>query len=194
MRLERNLPEPPNKADIRAELERVVTGPCLTKSPQLAKFLRFVVEAVLAGKGRQIKAYTVAIDALGRGAGFDPRIDPIVRVEAGRLRRALDHHYANGGHGDPIVIEMPRGSYVPVFRVKALPRRGIARGQGLWRQIDETLHGNARLVLLIAAVATVVSLGLDLLEVQLANVVSRPVRQAAFQPPVSPEPVDFTVR
>jgi hypothetical protein len=195
--VEHSIVEWPGDAGIRAELERVVAGPRLIKSPQLVKFLRFVVEAVLTGKGRRIKAYTVAIEALGRDPRFDPLTDPIVRVEAGRLRRALEHYYATDGRRDPLVIEMPRGSYVPVFRLKAAPRRGIARGHGLWRQIGETLHGNARLVLLIAVVATVISLGFDLLQVQLATAVSRPVlvvRQVAVQPPVPPEPVNFMVR
>ena len=196
MRLERSFPELPTEADIRAELERVVAGPGLTKSPQLAKFLRFVVEAVLTGNGHQIKAYTVATDGLGRDAGFDPVTDPIVRVEARRLRRALNHHYANGGHGDPIVIELPRGSYVPVFHAKAASRRAIARGRGLWAQIGDALRGNSRLVLLVVVVTTVVGLGFDLLEVKLASAVSprvRIARQVAVQPPMSPDAAGLMV-
>jgi len=85
-------------------------------SPQLVSFLRFVVEAVLSGKSDRIKGYTIAVEVLRRDAKFDPRIDPIVRVEAGRLRRTIDRYYRGPGADDPVVIDLPRGGYVPVFR------------------------------------------------------------------------------
>jgi adenylate cyclase len=87
-----------------------------------------------------LKAYTIAADALGRDANFDPQNDPIVRVEAGRLRRALDHYYTDGGCNDPIVIELPRGHYVPVFRANNARFRAITRFHVLRRQFAET-HG-----------------------------------------------------
>ena len=85
-------------------------------SPQLVAFLRYVVEATLRGEQDRIKGYTIAVEALGRADDFDPQTDPIVRVEAMRLRRALNRYYANGGKHDPVVIDLPLGSYVPVFR------------------------------------------------------------------------------
>jgi hypothetical protein len=121
-----------------------------------------VVEEQLAGHGSRLKAYTIAADALGRDANFDPQNDPIVRVEAGRLRRALDHYYTNGGCDDPIVIELPRGHYVPVFRANNARFRSITRFHVLRRQFAETARENFRLVLLIAVIATGISLGLDL--------------------------------
>ena len=173
----------PSDAEIRAMLERVVASASFSKSPQLVSFLRFVVETVLAGHGRQIKGYTIATDALGRDARFNPQTDPIVRVEAGRLRRALDHYYANEGRLDPTVIEMPRGGYVPAFRANAVPRG--AGGDGPRRQIAGMLHGNARLILLVAIVATIVSLSFDLLEVALAKEIRSSIavtQQAPSQP------------
>ena len=80
--------EQPHETDIRTALDRVVTSAHLGKSPQLANFLRFVVAETLAGRTERIKAYTIAADALGRDASFDPQNDPIVRVEVSRLRRA----------------------------------------------------------------------------------------------------------
>jgi hypothetical protein len=157
----RSIDETPAQADVRASLERVVASVELSKSPQLVSFLRFVVEAELNGRSRQIKAYTIATDALGRDARFDPQADPIVRVEAGRLRRALKKYYANGGQNDPIVIELPRGSYVPVFRPNIAPRGAIAHLRQWQRQYTDTLRDNFRLVALIAVVATVVSLSFD---------------------------------
>jgi hypothetical protein len=110
---------------VRASLERIVTSRRWRASPRLAAFLRYVVERTLAGENRQIKSYTIAVEALGRDPRFDPQTDPIVRVEAGRLRRALSHYYAGDGRDDPIVIELPRGCYVPHFR-----QRGFGAGNG----------------------------------------------------------------
>jgi hypothetical protein len=161
--LVRLIDEPPNNADIRAALGRVIASNHINKSPQLANFLRFVVEEKLAGNGSRIKAYTIAADALGRDSSFDPQNDPIVRVEAGRLRRALDQYYMNGGSNDPVVIELPRGHYIPVFRANNTSRRVLSRLQAWRRRTAELARDNLRLVLLIAVVATTISLSFDLL-------------------------------
>ena len=100
---------------VREELARVIGSAVFRDSPRLSQFLTFVVETALAGNSEQIKAYTVAVDALGRGMDFDPQHDPIVRVQAGRLRNALGRYYAGAGSGDPLRIELPCGTYVPVF-------------------------------------------------------------------------------
>jgi hypothetical protein len=105
--------------EIRRELGKIVASAVFRDSLRLISFLRFVVEAVLTGQTSQIKAYTVAIEAFERPASFNPQDDPIVRVEAGRLRRALAHYYESAGLDDPIVIELLRGSYVPLFRRRA---------------------------------------------------------------------------
>src|ERR1700733_15811523 len=83
--------------EIRAAVERVVTSSSFRRSPQLVAFLRFVVESVLGGKAGYIKSYTIGIEALRRREDFDPQTDPIVRVEAGRLSRALASYYAAEG-------------------------------------------------------------------------------------------------
>jgi len=106
---------PPSPDEVRASLNRMIESELFRSSPQLASFLRFVVEAVLRGETKQIKGYTIGIEALGRGPGFDPQIDPIVRVEATRLRRTMAQYYAGPGLADPLVIKIPRGSYVPTF-------------------------------------------------------------------------------
>ncbi|MGQ3676539.1 tetratricopeptide repeat protein [Xanthobacter sp. TB0139] len=102
-------------ACVRAALERVLVSDDLRSSPRLATFLRFVVEATLAGRAEQIKGYTIAVEALGRPSSFDPQADPIVRVEATRLRRALQSYYSGDGQADPLRILIPKGGYVPVF-------------------------------------------------------------------------------
>jgi hypothetical protein len=96
-------------------LEVLLRTPPFVRSPKLARFLRFVVEEELAGRGTTIKAYTIATQALGRGPDFDPSLDPSVRVEAGRLRRALEEVYAQHAEGVEVRVSVPVGGYRPRF-------------------------------------------------------------------------------
>jgi hypothetical protein len=115
---------PDNLADsaIRAELERVLSTVVFQRSPQLRAFLRFVTEAALDGQQERIKAYTIAVDALGRSPNFNPDANAIVRVDAGRLRYALNRYYEGEGANDPVVISFSRGSYVPKFLPRSLEK------------------------------------------------------------------------
>ena len=99
--------------DVSAQLERIFAHPRFVASPQLKSFLRYTVEQSTAGNSKNIKAYTIATEALGRRASFNPDVDPIVRVQAGRLRKLLDSYYATDGASDPIRITIPKGSYIP---------------------------------------------------------------------------------
>ena len=108
-------PSPPEAA-IRQQLDKILISPQFVNSPNHCNFLRFIVEKTLAGESTDIKGYTVATQVLGRKADFDPNLDPIVRIQAGRLRRALERFYGMQGKSDAVVIEVPKGSYVPVFR------------------------------------------------------------------------------
>jgi hypothetical protein len=107
---------PPDGAEVRAALEQVTQSNHFRASLRLTAFLRFVVERTLAGRLKEIKGYTIAVEAFGRDPSFEPDTDPIVRVEAARLRRALAAYYAGRGRADRTIIDMPRGSYVPRFR------------------------------------------------------------------------------
>ena len=100
---------------VAAELERMLASPAFRASDRIRQFLTYVIEETLEGRARRIKAYSIATEVFGRGAEFDPNTDPIVRIEAGRLRRALERYYLTEGSGDPLVIDIPKGSYVPVF-------------------------------------------------------------------------------
>ena len=84
---------------------------------RLQRFLSFIVEETIAGRGDRIKEYLVGVDVFGKGADFDPRMDPIVRVQARRLRLRLSSYYQEEGHNDQIIIELPKGGYSPTFRV-----------------------------------------------------------------------------
>jgi hypothetical protein len=100
---------------IRDALDHLLSHPGFKASARNKRFMRFVVEQKLAGNGDKIKAYVIAVDVFGRGADFDPATDPIVRIEATRLRTALDGYYASVGRDDEIRFALPKGSYVPTF-------------------------------------------------------------------------------
>jgi len=108
-------PDAPHEDEIRQQLYRILHSAAFRDSLRLTRFLAFVVEATLAGNAERIKAYTIAVEALGRSTDFDPQADPIVRVEAGRLRGALARYYSGAGRNDPLVMDLPRGAYVPTF-------------------------------------------------------------------------------
>jgi adenylate cyclase len=109
-------PDSPDSPDrIRAELSRIIESPAFSGSDRNRRFLAFVVEETLAGRANRIKAYTIATTVFGREETFDAQSDSIVRIEAGRLRRALEHYYLTAGVGNPIRILLPRGTYAPVF-------------------------------------------------------------------------------
>ena len=100
---------------VKAQLERILASPEFMAGRRLRQFLRYVVEQTLNGRSGSIKQYTVAVEALGYGADFDPQSNPTVRIEAGRLRRALDQYYFTEGISDPIRITIPKGSYTPII-------------------------------------------------------------------------------
>jgi len=100
---------------IREQTARILAAPDFVRSRQLSAFLRFVVGKTITGQAQEIKQYTVGVGALGRKQDFDPQTDPIVRITAGRLRRSLERYYRHHGAADPVIIEIPTGSYVPVF-------------------------------------------------------------------------------
>src|SRR5215207_2140073 len=97
------------------QLERVLGSETFRRSERSSALLRFVVERTLDGAADQLKEYTVGVEALGRGGSFDPRVDPVVRAEASRLRDRLERYYDSDGRADPILLTLPKGSYVPRF-------------------------------------------------------------------------------
>jgi TolB-like protein len=110
--------QPPSADLVRAQLERILLSPTFATSTRLRAFLRYVVERTLAGEAGELKEYAIGVDVFERTGEYDPRIDSIVRVEAGRLRAKLDEFYAADGSNDPVIVSMPRGSYVPVFEAR----------------------------------------------------------------------------
>ena len=126
--------ETPTADEVRRALGRVLESPIFRDLLRLTSFLKFVVEAALDGKSDRIKSYTIAVEALGRGPAFDPQADPIVRVEAGRLRQALARYYATTGCNDRIMIAIPRGAYVPCFTWRS-PLMPKSQADGQMREV-----------------------------------------------------------
>lgn len=103
-------------ADVTAALGRVLRSVAFARSPQLQRFLGFVVEETLAGRGERLKEYVIGLEVFSRPASYDPRTDSLVRVEARRLRVALASYYSGEGRDDTVVVELHKGCYVPSFR------------------------------------------------------------------------------
>jgi adenylate cyclase len=105
----------PDADAIRAQLERILASRGFVTAGRLSRLLRHVVERTLAGQADQLKEYSVGMEVFDRDDKYDPRIDSIVRVEAGRLRGRLDEYYSREGAGDAVRISLPRGAYVALF-------------------------------------------------------------------------------
>jgi tetratricopeptide (TPR) repeat protein len=109
------LAEGPDREAVDQALASLLDWPEIARSPQLARFLAYIVERRLNGDTQSIKAYSIAVDVFGRPPDFDPQADPIVRVQARRLRSLLDQYYLGPGAKDPLRIQLPVGRYVPDF-------------------------------------------------------------------------------
>ena len=100
---------------VQRHLEKLVISAEMCRSKKLCQFLRFTVEEVLRGHGSELKEYAIAVGVFRRGREFDPGADPIVRVQARRLRSKLERYYQTEGREEIIRIEYPVGGYSPVF-------------------------------------------------------------------------------
>ena len=111
--------ERPSRAQIEEQLARLLASESISGALRLQRFLRFVVGEALAGRQDRLGGYTIGVGVFGRSEEFDAQTDPIVRVEAGRLRRRLEHYYLTEGTDDSVLIEVPKGGYVPRFSYRA---------------------------------------------------------------------------
>src|SRR5580704_13656366 len=101
---------------IVAQLDRILSSKAFRQADRLKRFLAFTVNETLAGRGEQLKEFVIGVEVFGKGPSFDPRNDPIVRVQARRLRAQLARYYHEEGHDDETLIELPKGGYTPVFK------------------------------------------------------------------------------
>jgi adenylate cyclase len=193
----------PSAAEVCAALERVLASRCFEQAARSSGFLRFVVEQTLAGQGDRLKGYTIGVEVFGRPADFDAQTDPLVRVEAGRLRRRLIEYYADEGRADPVRLELPRGSYSVVStyhrtkeeteaaataldstRAATTLESAASRNRRAWRR--------ARAFALVAALAA----GITVILFQRGELANTPhdvpaaMVALAFRPPIVVEPFE----
>ena len=108
-----------NPAGAAPQLERILASPGFSNAPKLQALLRYLVEKTLSGEGERLKGYTIGLDVFERHTSFDPQRDSIVRVQVGRLRKALEDYYAGPGAADALRMELPRGAYAIHFSTAA---------------------------------------------------------------------------
>jgi serine/threonine-protein kinase len=102
----------------RQQLERILGSATFRQVDRLKRFLSFIVTEAAEGRADQLKEYVIGVQVFGKESSFDPRADPIVRVQARRLRTRLVRYYREEGGADPLVIDLPKGGYAPVFRTR----------------------------------------------------------------------------
>jgi hypothetical protein len=154
---------------IRAHVARIAASELFAGSERLRRFLGFTVECTLTGRENDVKEYVIGREVFDRNDGYDPRIDPIVRVEARRLRSRLAEYYGGPGRTDPLRIEYRKGGYVPVIRPADATAAATPRTPRRW-----WLAG--------AAAIAVVAAGIFLASRQPAAVVVAPIPTSWIEP------------
>src|ERR1043166_9402782 len=111
-------PEIGKDSDVKAaaQLNRILAGKAFRQADRLKRFLSFIVDETIAGRGERLKEFVVGVEVFGKDDSFDPRNDPIVRVQARRLRSQLARYYREEGPGDDLVIDIPRGAYTTTLK------------------------------------------------------------------------------
>jgi TolB-like protein/Flp pilus assembly protein TadD len=123
-------PAPPLAKDsskpVLEQLDRILNSSTFREAGRLKRFIKFIVSEAVAGRADELKEYVVGVQVFDKEPSFDPRTDPIVRVQARRLRAMLDRYYREEGVHDELVIELPKGGYGPVFRARQTPEKRSA--------------------------------------------------------------------
>jgi TolB-like protein len=141
--------EPDQKA-IREQLVRILNSGPFHQSQRRQRFLEYLVNETLAGRGERLKAYNVALEVFERPETFDPAIDPLVRIEAARLREKLREYYGTEGQSDAIHIDLPKGTYAPLieFREGEQQVKSVSKHRMRWQTAVPVLA----LILMLGAV------------------------------------------
>jgi TolB-like protein/Tfp pilus assembly protein PilF len=113
-----NVDEP---AVVREHLARILASRAFHQGDRLKRFLSFIVSEAIDGHRNELKEYVVGVQVFGKEASFDPRTDPIVRVQARRLRAKLGQYYREEGRSDALIVDLPKGGYAPVFTRREAP-------------------------------------------------------------------------
>jgi len=120
---------------IEKQLEKVLQSQFFKSAQQMTNFLRFIVSTTIEGKTGSLKQFTIAVEALNFPEDFDPDSNPAVRILGGRVRDRLNQYYESHGKQDPLVINIPKGSYIPQFEQNngqiSVPKSKISCGPKL---------------------------------------------------------------
>ena len=111
----------PDPSAVASELERIAASPSFRKADQCVRLLRYVTSRALEGRANELKEYALGVCVFDRPDSFDPQTDAVVRLEARRLRLKLAEYYQQEGIDDPVIIDLPKGAYVPRFRTRQAP-------------------------------------------------------------------------
>ena len=144
------------EAAVRRQLARVLESPGFSRNERLSRFLRFVVERHLESGGDGLKESVIGVEVFGRRPDYNPKQDAIVRNEAGRLRARLGEYYTGQGKDDALIIELPKGGYVPVIRHAAMAPEPVAASG--WR-FRVSMIGLAIFIMISASLALLWTLG-----------------------------------
>ena len=192
----------PTADEICQQVERILTSEEFHAPKRGRSFLAFVVNETLAGRSDFLKAFTIANVVFGREASFDPQNDPVVRIEAGRIRKALERYYLVAGQRDDVVITVPKGGYVPHFEyargapAPVEPAEAADNAQNAeYEDRDHSFQETRRagLVTLIG-LGTALAIVLALLLLALTSALSLRDTPTATMPPGPPKPkviIDF---
>jgi hypothetical protein len=115
------------------QIDRLTGSSVLHGSESLCKLLKYLGKHAVDEPGVPLKEYQIATEVFGRPSDFDPQTDSTIRVQAGRLRTKLSEYYASEGVTDRIVVELPRGTYIPAFH-----DRQASNGNSRSQVLEET--------------------------------------------------------
>ena len=111
----------PDPAAVREQVDRLLTHPLFANSKRYPALLAYVVEQTLLGSAADLKERSIGIEVFGRSPSYDANADPVVRITAGEVRKRLSQYYYDSAHEGELVVELPIGSYVPVFHAPDQP-------------------------------------------------------------------------
>lgn len=161
-----------DRDSVLRQVEKLVGSQVLHGSESLCKLLRYLAKQALEHPGIPVKEYQIATEVFGRPADFDPQSDSAIRVQAGRLRAKLAEYYASEGADDPVLVELPKGTYVLNF----VPRRnGHTDHRESLNKVEEP-KSSSRVVFILSALSAVLAIALALILMQVRGPGDRSVQ------------------
>ncbi len=109
----------PTHAEIRQAMDRLLSNKRFANAPMKRRFIQLICKAYLDGRAEELNEYMIGCEVFGRDNSYSPALDPIVRVGAHELRKKLESYYKDEGKNDEILLDVPVGSYIPVFTRRA---------------------------------------------------------------------------